>query len=163
MDNHKPRFEVGIDATTLMAVLRNCPIGETVTYEEMAQAIKRSARAGHSGYGSLVTARRLLERDEGVVFEAVTSVGLKRLDDTGKLKSCTGMVAGIGRRCRRVRSRLKAVDYDSMQVPEQQRHNAISSIVGAISLMSKPAAVRKIEDTAKSELPTAETLKLFSK
>lgn len=162
-DSKKPRFELGVDTQALIRAMKAVPIGETITYAELEDVIKRPVMAGTTGYGALASARRYLEREDFVVFETITKTGLKRLDDIGKLRSGKAIIQGIGRRARKARTRLQAVDYDALPEQAQREHNAAASVLGALALMAKPSSAKKLEDTVTSTLPTAETLKLFAK
>lgn len=63
----------------IMQLLMAVEIGEIITYEQLEKEIDIDCRPQKPGYGYQYTARIILEREENMVFEAVTKVGLKRL------------------------------------------------------------------------------------
>lgn len=58
---------------------------------------------------TVISARRYLERDEGIVFATIRGVGLRRLNDAEKVESATGFTRRIRRVAGRGIQRLNAV------------------------------------------------------
>ena len=155
--------QMGIDAQVLIERLRVVNIGETIPYVVLSEAIGRDVR-GH-GYGSLNTARNRLCRDEGIVFGTVTGVGLKRLDDSGKVKEAGEGINAIRRAADRHLLIARAAEYDSLSDDDKKKYNATMSHLGVLRAAATSAAQKRIVakvENSKGMLPvgvTLETLK----
>jgi len=134
-----------------------------VTYDELSAAIGRSVQV--EARGLLATARKHLEREHALIIEPITGVGLKLTRDyAGVLDKKTAHI----RRQSRSESRrvLNAISGKELDQSQQVQVAARLSALGAIQLFTKPAIPKRLTDYVAAhgsrELPTAETLKLFS-
>jgi len=162
MEEKKSIFEISPDTQLLIARLEKMQKGECVQYDELSKIIGRNVQMNRS---SLLSARRILQR-QGMVFDAVSGVGIKRLDDIGIVKASQGHVFRAYQAARRGAQKLSCVDYDTLNNEDKITHNTSASILGAIALVAKPSNTKKLlkaVQEARETLPTAKTLELFSK
>lgn len=164
----KALFEPSVDTNFLAAKLSKVDVGEIVTYEELSDAIDgRDVRPGQPGYSALVSARRRLERQHGIVFGSVRKVGLKRLSDIGIVDTSDQAIASIRRKARRSAKRLTCVkNYEGMPAEKQVKHNAYMSIFGALAAASRASTVRLIEEEVaikQDQLSLTKTLEFFKR
>lgn len=158
------RLEMHQDTRLLIAYLTQRFVKEGqgfVSYAELTAAlggrdVQKEAR------GLLMTARRTVNREHGVLLEAVSNEGLSRQRDVaayldkGKRR--------IGRAARR-QSAAAICALDSNGIDNEARTKACLelSLLGAIAMLTQPKARKqiegKIEASAPKELPTAETLR----
>ena len=75
-----PMFQRGADASRLHEELVLTPVGETVTYARLTDALGKPVTGAT---GALSSARRIAQREDGVVFGVIRGEGLKRLDSEG--------------------------------------------------------------------------------
>lgn len=151
--------QMGIDAQVLIEKLRSVEVGATVAYAQMSEWIGRDVR--DHGYGSLCTARNRLVRDEGVVFGTVTGVGLKRLDDVGKVAEAAEGINEIRRAADRKLLIAKATEYDALPEDGKKKYNATVSHLGVLRAVTTSAAQKRIVakvENAKGMLPVGVTL-----
>ncbi|MBE0568910.1 MAG: hypothetical protein IH577_04465 [Deltaproteobacteria bacterium] len=151
--------QMGIDAQVLIEKLRGVEVGAAVTYVQMSEWIGRDVR-GH-GYGSLCTARNRLIRDEGIVFGTVIGVGLKRLDDAGKVSEAGEHINAIRRAADRGLAVAKAAEYDALPEEAKKKYNATVSHLGVLRAVTTSAAQKRIVakvENAKGMLPVGVTL-----
>lgn len=155
--------ELSIDARLLIDLLSKVGIGETVGYDTLSEAIGRDVRG--TAYSQLATARRHLLRDKQMVFEAVHNVGIKRLSDAEIVATGESAVGRVRRAARRGTQRLTSVqDFDALPNALKLKHNAYLSTLGAIGMLAKGSAVKKVEEAVSASsgaLPIGRTLELF--
>jgi hypothetical protein len=155
--------EAAEDTQFLCRMLRDVPIGGEVTHQAMSEAIGRDVQ-GNARY-VVSSARRILER-EGIVFGALAGVGLRRLDDVGKIGVSDDGLSRIRRMAKHRRRVLDTVTaYDELAPEAQAKLNMARSVFGAIGLMTGSTSIRKLESAVAekhAELAAREALKLFA-
>lgn len=160
----KPTIQkLSIDSQLIAERMMQVEIGQLVTYEVLSEVIGQDVTGDH-GRGCLATARRMLQRDSQMVFDAVRGVGLKRLSDAEIVQSGARSVRRVRSAARRGSRLLTSVgDFDSLPASDKLRHNATLSVLGAIEAISSAGSVKKVEQrvTAASPLPIAATLAAF--
>lgn len=156
--------KISIETKLIIDLLKDLPEGSTVSYEEIAEVISRSARPGSKGYSHLTSARRILIRDYSVVVDAEPKVGVRICTNDEKLVVSGRDIKRAHRAVRRSGQKLDAVDYNRLDEGKRKEWNARKSIGGALDLMSTQKAVKKVEAlVTDAQLPSAKTLELFAK
>jgi hypothetical protein len=152
--------ELSVDAQTLERVLRKANVGEVVSYDALSGSIGRDVRKG--GRHLLRTARHRAFTQDGVVFDTVTDVGLKRLDDHGIVGTQTKRLTHIHRVAARSKRELAAVrDFAAMSNEDKIKHNTGMSLFGVLQHVTKEKTVLKLEATfehASGVMPLAKML-----
>jgi hypothetical protein len=138
---------------------------DVCTYEELSAAIGRDVRT-KNGIGLLRTARKSLQRDQGIVLVAVNSVGISiEKDFGGFLEGHRRHVQTTTRRKLRDVSHAIVTSPDTMSNDQKLQTMTNMSLLGAVVQMTKPSSQKKLEakvsECGVKELPTAETLRLF--
>ncbi len=151
--------ELSIDTQTLERLLWEVPVGDTVPYSTLSEAIGRNVqqRARHI----LVSAVRRVLREKRMVFAAVANVGLKRLDDEGVLSVGGEAVHAINRKCSRVVKKLSCVEYDKLPTQGQTTHNVLVSQLGMLKHVTSSPTQKKLEQRigqAQTKLPVGKML-----
>lgn len=155
---------VAIETRTLVDLIKAKPPGTTVTYADMEAAIGRSVRPGKIGYSYLLSAKRILRRDHGVVIDAERKVGVRVCTDAEKIAVSDRYVKRSRSAVKTSSKTLEAVDYERLSPAEKRGFLARQSRVAVIDLFTKPSAVQRIEERVSTQaLPSAETLELFRK
>lgn len=156
--------ELSVDARLLQQRLKIVPVGETVTYETLAAVIGRECRPQHKAYGALTTARARAQRDDGMVFDAVHRVGLKRLTDVEIVAGGAAVIERVRRAARKGTRRLLAVqNFDALPNEAKIKHNAYASMLGAMVSISTERKVKQLEkyvQNTQAALPLAKTLEV---
>ena len=99
--------ELSIDSKMLYDRLIKAEVGAVIPYRELTEVISRDVQG--PARGNMNTARHRALRHNGMVFEAVWKVGLKRLNDTEVVAVGEASLGRIRRVARRGRSgRAKA-------------------------------------------------------
>jgi len=145
--------------------LKRMQIGDVVTYGELSAACGKPV-SGQTF--NLATARRFLVKHNHMVFEAIRSVGLKRLDDTELATSASDKFVEKSRRhAKRSAQKMACVeDYSRLSPAAQIAHTIKISFFGAIAYMARKGQLEKASRAVagrSGELPISETLKAFSK
>jgi len=136
-----------------------------ISYGELSAAIGRDVQNGARCL--LATARKHVQKECGVLIRPVIKEGLKLTGDLiGEIDRTSH---SIGKKAKRTMSECVNASKDKPLTNEETIGlNARMSQLGAIVLFTKPKASRRLEEAIKnmttpSEIPTAETLKLFAK
>lgn len=166
---HKTIGERSIYTTQLLSLLRKCEIGQTVTYDEMDNVIGMKTQAQYDGYPYQKKARDILERDDNIVFEVITKIGLKRLapKDVGKssLRIYLNQKKSILKKNKR---RLKTIDdeYENLSLDVRTAIDLTRTILAYDAVTIKPKKIELIEQAVslnQKMLGFSDTLKLFEK
>ncbi|MAT51520.1 MAG: hypothetical protein CMK32_10095 [Porticoccaceae bacterium] len=156
--------EKSSDTRIIESMLKAASVGQLITYDEISTAIGRDVRKHASS--SLVTARRSLLLECGIVFGVERGVGLKRLDDEEIVDTTESDRVRILRASKRTLDKLSVVKFDSLPEDYKRQHVVASAQMGAISLFSKKTSAKKIATKVQkstSEISIGETLSLFNK
>jgi hypothetical protein len=156
--------QLSIDSRTLYDRLVKVEVGAEIRYPELSDLIGRDVQS--EARGNLMTARNMARREKGMVFGVITNVGLKRLADEEIVGVGMRAVTSIGKASRRAMQKLVCVqNFDKMKPETQVKHNTMLSVLGVMSVMSKPKKIVQIEDrVAKTQkrLPIADTIEAFA-
>ena len=159
----RPNFQMSSDARLIYAELRKKKVGETIPHKEIEAAVSRPLSQIR---GALATALRRALRDDGMVFANIRNVGYQRLNDEGIVDQASSDTVHLRRSAKRAVEKLTKVnDYCALPPHKQLEHTTRLSIVSAIASMTRETAVEKVRAAAQgraSELPLAETMRIFS-
>lgn len=137
----KGQFEAHPETKLLYLRLTAVPVGEIVTYAELSSEIGRDVRTVRS---HLASARERAKRQDKIVFDVVTSVGLKRLPDGG----IVNVVGAFGGRIRRAATRALrtagCAQYDNLTPDEQRRLNVGRAQLGIVRAATAEPTARKL-------------------
>lgn len=161
MNNDRPSFKAGVDAQALAKHLEGIPVGGVATYEALSKIVGSDVQEDR---GALETARRVLLRENQIVFGAVHGVGLKRLNPAEVVEQGQDSVTKIRRASKRAMKRLATADFDALPSAEQGRHRMASATLGAIALCTGTKAQHKLEQRVQGNgnLDVGEAMKLFA-
>lgn len=134
---------------------------EFVSWQELTAAIGgRSVQ--QEARGLLMTARRQLNRDEGIILEALPGEGLIRQRDVGEYLDKAKRAIGRAAR-KKSNAALAALDANGIDNEGRKRACLELSLLGAITMLTQPKARKQIEGKvvaeSPKELPTADTLR----
>jgi hypothetical protein len=144
------RFEQSPYTRLLIQRLRQVPVGAVVEYAALTRelGIDVDGRARHL----LRSARTRLLEEEGIVFDAVTAVGIKRLDDVGTVDVAEGRTRITGRQIRRTLKIAGTVrDPKGLPPAARARHEAVTIKNGVMAVLFQPKAQRAIKAAAENE------------
>lgn len=155
--------EIEADIQALSAALEACPIGETVSYAALSEAIGRDVRNCRH---VLAAARRQAEENTGHLFQTIRTVGVKRLTAEEIPAVGLGVMRHVRRSARAGMNRLAAVRVNDMPEGEARKIIAHRSMLGAIALVADgrkaTSLLPDIEKTAQT-VPAGRVLELFRK
>lgn len=155
--------ELSADSISLVNHLRTLQPGQQCSYSELTVLIRRNVQK--EARGCLETARRILQREEQIVFAPIRGVGLKRLTDGEITKTGTETLQRINRASRRGVHKLTCVkDFNQLTNEEKVRHNAALSVLGVFYEVSKARGVKQIEaavSVIQKQLPLKDALQAF--
>lgn len=135
--------EKQIEVEKIAALLRQAPVGSTVTYQQIDSAL-----GTEFDRLALVKARQLVEKEDGIRFGTVRKVGVKKLDATAAI----GIGADARQRIRRIAvrqsARLTGLKYNDITADAQRRLDVERSLLGAISAAASNKSTAKVEAAA---------------
>lgn len=136
--------ELSIDTQVLERLLSAAAIGDVVSYSALSAAVGRDVQT--EARGNLRTARQRLHRAQSMVFGVVVNVGVKRLDDAGKISAAKGHVVRGRNQFKQARATAAAID-DFAQLPNNLKveHNIVLAQSGALLAMTSVRATKKLE------------------
>lgn len=151
-------FTRSLETQALVKLLSTDEHADLFTYEELSEAAGIDAKH----HGALQSARHIVEREKGVVFETIRNVGIKRASDVEIVDAGCRAVSHIRNTAKR--SIAKASCVKSVEALPNEKKAALNShltTVGMIHYVTTQSAQKKIEakvtQTSK-DLPVAEAL-----
>jgi hypothetical protein len=162
MSQDKAIPELSNDVRVLVTKLIEIQPGATISYAELTKLIARDVQS--AARHLLVSARRVVQRRHGLVFEAVMNIGLKRLDTAGLAAAAPSYVARTHRMARRGTAKLLCAKPDELPEADRSRLYAHTAALGVIADITKPKKLALLEGrAAQSAVPLAlqETLAVF--
>lgn len=149
--------EISIDAKKLVEKMATISVNGVITWADISAIIGRDIRK----HGSpLNRARRILERDHRIQFEAVKGVGLRRLDDAGCVAKAHGYTARQAKSAKRIARILACANYDSLNEDAKRQHDAIMSLAAVTAHINSAPQLRRISAAVSSgPLALGHTLK----
>lgn len=153
----------------IMRILRAMEPGQIIEYSALNKVVGIDTRAPSRGYGYQKTARDILERDEGMVFQAIDAVGLRRMTPE-EVALTTGTKHLNQRRALTKRNlrRIGTVDehFDALTPEAQEKATFARTILIFDREMGMRKNIAKIEKRvreAKKLIEFDSTISLFSK
>jgi hypothetical protein len=159
-----PRFSLNIETILLIERIKKMGQGDLVTYGELAELIGQDVQ--REARHTLLSARRICQREYQVVTDAERNIGIRRLTDVELTSSGLKIFSGLRRAAKRGIDRVTAVaDFDTLPDEEKVRHNATISGLALIRMLSRPKSIDRIaaatNTTNTGQLPVGRTLELF--
>lgn len=106
----------------------------------------------------MVTARNVLLRDYGIVYGAVWGVGVRRLDDEGKLGDSDNDITLIRKKALKAGKKLATVDFTNLDRGQQSKLAARQVVLSVISREVKHSTLEKLTMEA-ATAPNSKDLK----
>lgn len=156
--------ELSIDVRLLAERLKKATPGEVISYADLSSVIGQDVR-GRQGYARLKSARRVVQREANMIFEAVTRQGLKRCDDMGIVKVAQSCIDSIHRRATRGLKAIACVNVDTLDNNGRILLNATASHLGVLRQVTTAKSQEKLtQAVAKTsdKLPLQKTLEAFA-
>lgn len=145
----------------LQRTLETIPMGSTLSYSEFVKAAPGFTKNGDAWM--LAKARDNVEKDQGCAFETVRGVGVKRMASGDVPNIGLDAIRGIRRKANRGKKRINRVNPNSLSQSDQRRVIGMSSMLGAIALISdgrKASAIATVADPTKP-IPPNNILEMF--
>jgi len=125
------RFVASIETQQLTERLRKAEPGETIPYGELSAIVSTSVQADR-GRGWLTSARKRVERDDGIVFDAVHNEGLRRRTNEDFTPALAKDVEKNRRQARRAMRRAACCDIGTLDADSALRYHADVTRLGMI-------------------------------
>ena len=164
MEKQKGCFELSIDTKFLYDRMVRIGIGEVVMYSELSGLINGDVQG--EARSNMNSARRRAASIDGIEFDTIRRVGLKRMSDR-EIARETGehYIGGIRRKARRGMKVLGHIgDPSALANEDKIKMNTDASFLGVIGHMCKPKHLKRIEEAVReavNKLPPLKTLELF--
>lgn len=157
------RFQLSADARLLYVRLSKCKAGDIIKYSELSDIIGKPIQDYRY---FLETARNIARNQDGLVFGAVTNIGIKCLTDEEIISTGISETQSIHRRSKRTVKKLSCVrDFKALPPEQRLAHNAHMSVLGMLANMTKEKELTKItnqmDGSAQKVLSFERTLAMF--
>lgn len=157
------------DTALLAERLRKVAVGEIVTYAELRDCVGYGVQDG-PGQGRLASARRQVQRDDGIVFGCERGEGLVHLTPDGVVNHAESGIESIRRKAFRQQKALATVtgdDYLSLAPTDKARWNACMALASAVKQMtrepSRKKLIQRVADSGEpARLSMRQTLAVFT-
>ena len=161
---NKTISQISVDAQVIATRLGNTAAGETIPYHELTALVGRDVTK--EARGILYTARRVVLRQKGLVFDAVFGVGIKRLSQEEIPALGEQAIVHIRRTARRARYRISRgiANYDELPGEKRTQAMVANSMLGALESMANPRQQEKIKalvERSGQSIPMQKVLESF--
>ena len=156
--------ELSIESQLLVDKLQTVKVGDVIPYSALSEVISQPVQTG-TGQGRLRTARNIMQREHGSVFEAVKGEGLKRMDSAGCVRVGTSYTQRIRRAAKRGLRKLLCANTDELSNTEKTDYNATASHLGVLHHLTGRRATKQLTAAAEKtnqRLPIGKTLEAFT-
>jgi hypothetical protein len=140
---------ISADSITIYNRLRQCQIGEIVTYKELSSLIGRNILKTR---GNLYTAMRRAARDDGMAFATVLKLGVKCISDKEIVHEQRGTISRIRRAARKIEQRVSLIK-DFVALPVEDQTEALCSVTWAhlVRHSAGAGAQKRLREKCKGE------------
>lgn len=138
--------EISADTILIYEKLTKTAIGETITYQDLAQVIRRTPNAG-----MIRTARKKAQSEDRIVFGTIRGVGIRRLAGNEVVTNSAATFSHIQRTAKREKARLSSVEFESLSKELKIKHSASAAALAVIHEIAAPKQIRALESKS-SEL-----------
>jgi len=149
------------DTRIVEHILRDIKPGEVCEYDELSKALGRDVREHCPG--NLAGARASLAR-EGVYFDALANVGLKRLTPAEVVEWAVGRVRRARRQARNGGKAIASIELSELTAEQKTAALATATQLAVLDLFGGAKASKRIAAAVgktAAELPLGKTLSLF--
>ena len=138
-DQFRRSYETQTICDALIALQPGALLSYAAISEKVGTDIDGQSSALHS-------ARRIVERDHGMVFASETKIGIRRLDDQQIVQNTVAARQHIGRSAKRALRRLGSVqNFAGLSDAEQKAHQAHAVIYAAMADAASRETIKKLE------------------
>ena len=161
-DEQKPIGVVSVDTSLLAGELAKTSVGDVLTYHTMSEKIGRDVQG--VARTNLTSARRIVQRENNMVFGAVSGVGVKRLDDVEISATSDDTLARIRRASHRGIKRMACVVVANLNNAQRIEFNTRASALGMLNHVTKSGSMKRLETVVadnQEKLAIGKTLEAF--
>ena len=156
--NRRPQFTLSIETQLIADRLSAVAMGEQVSYDELSKIAGSNVREDR---GALESARRVVLREHGIVFDVVRGSGLIRLDDNAIIESRARDVRHINRAAHKAMVKQSKANYESLTPENKLAFNTTGSLLKLVSIASSRDANKRMRiavTAANQQLSLAQSL-----
>ena len=132
--------ELSLDAKALIDRLLLVEPNDTIEWGDLDKVIGRNVRVHSSALGR---ARIVLRREHRIEFEAVPTIGIKRLDSFGCVAKAHSSLGANVRRAKRTIRVLACADYQKLDGPARALHDTVASLSAVALHVSGTAQIKQ--------------------
>jgi hypothetical protein len=141
--------QASINAKLLVVRLQKATVDDLIDYAELSQLVGCDVQ--HKGRGALETARRIVMRQDGKVFEPVRGVGLKCLSHAETVQVASIFMNRTRNLANRTKRKLDTItDPGSLDSPSFAKFALVGSMVALMKDLTKEKTQKKIEGYCES-------------
>lgn len=158
--NFKGNFERSIETQLVIDVLLKTEVNDVITYEELSDIINCDIRSNRN---CLISARRIVLNENGIVFETVRKIGIKRVDDR-TIVDYGSDYGPVRRFAKRKAKLLSVVNFENLDTDYKIKHNLGMCCAGILSYMTKMKTIKHLSSKIKETdrlLAVNKTLEYF--
>lgn len=133
--------ECSMETRLLAERLRKVTVGEVIPYAWLCKLVNLDVQ--HKRRDLLDSARKIVQREDDMVFEAVTGTGLKRLDDVGILSTGHQGLTRMAGLSKRSLGKLACVDISTLGDTDRHRLWAMQGLLGAVAVITHPKTLEQ--------------------
>lgn len=151
--------ELSIDAKKVYDALILVPEGSVIEYSYLSNILQRDIQKKR---GILATARRMAQRELGLIFDCISNVGLKRLNSSQIAEKVTTQpFRRIKSTVRSTVGQMHCIKHEELTNDEHVRVIASRSILEMIADSAKQGNINDMARHTAEPLPVGKTLKFL--
>lgn len=148
-------FEAHPVRLQIQEILRRVHTGDVITYADLSAETELDIHE----YRHLLSYARDVLVDEGIVFDVVPTVGLKRVDSAGALAVVEGDTRRLKNTAQRAGRKMRAVDLEQLTPSERIRFGLSQVRIGIVQQFARKSTANKVEKALQADIAPAQLSK----
>lgn len=148
---NRPKFKQSAETVSVLSILTNAAIGQTITYEQMRKAIKTPIELPMIQQAAR-SAIRILQRERSMVFACVPNEGYRRLSDEEIVDSSDHDIRCLRNKAKRSMVKLQTANPENLTPEKQGKQSARMAMlavnVGALDFTRTKKLTQSTDTTA---------------
>lgn len=148
-----------LETSMLIKAIQNGKPGDVMTDEELTKVCGKQTAPHGEGYSYLMSAIRHVLREHRILWKRIREKGcIKCLGNEECLMEVRGDLKATGRKARRARTKLVAIDNSALSHGKRLEAVALEYIMGMVAKIGKPSIVKRLTENDEFKPPPLKEL-----
>lgn len=138
------------NTTALVEYFKTWAVEEERDYGQIEQDTKLNVRPGYPDYAHCLSARKALE-SENIYIGAVSGLGLRRLNDSERVKGTRSVIRRNSKAAKRALNNLARVNYSNLSAEDQVKHTTSAVVLHVQMSAGRGKSIEKLASAVETK------------